>query len=228
MRFVAKVVWVFLVVGCNDVTAPTTAPFNLTVKSSSVSPGDSVPLEGVKVCEMDRDNCVWTDARGEAILMLPIGDAAYTMDKEGYAPWMHPHTVPPGGATAITGMNTAQRIADEHNRVGSPYPMRGTGTVTVKANPSLFAGVTLQLVAATGVPWYVDEEFHWSPGLTETTSTGIGGFTEVTPGEVQVKLGGTADNCIPISSPAGDEPNSVWVPVREGYVTSVGVQCSIP
>ena len=51
---------------------------------------------------------------------------------------------------------------------------------------------------------------------------------EVTPGEVQVILGGTADRCTPISSPAGDEPNSVWVPVREGYVTAVGVRCSTP
>jgi len=185
-------------------------------------------LEGVKVCEMDMtDDCVWTDAEGKATLMLPVGETGYTMDKEGYTPWMHPHTIPADGAAALSTIPAAQHTADGHNRVGSPYPMRGTGTIAVSTNPP-FAGVTFELVAATGVAWYMDEEHGWSPDLSATTSRGAGGFTEVTPGDVQVKLGGTADGCTPVSSASGEEPNSIRVPVREGYVSVVGVVCPPP
>jgi len=122
-----------------------------------------------------------------------------------------------------------QYIAEEHDRVGSPYPMRGTGTVSV-VMPIPYAGVTFELDAATGVPFYVDEEWNWDPDLTATTVRGRGGFTEVTPGEVQINIGGSVNNCIVRSDfygwPSGID--SLRLPVREGYVTSVNVQCPLP
>ena len=137
MRFFAVVLSVsatvaLLIAACSEVGTPTTAPLNLTVRSWEPEPSDRTPLEAVKVCEMDRaDNCEWTDTEGEVALMLPIGETGYTMDKEGYAPWMHPHTMPAEGVTVPTSIPTAQHAADGHNSVGSPYPMRGTGTVAV-------------------------------------------------------------------------------------------------
>ena len=64
---------------------------------------------------------------------------------------------------------------------------------------------------------------------TATTSLGIGGFTEVTPGEVQVKAGGTADRCIPRLSDGwpGDDMNTITLPVREGYVTHGILDCPV-
>ena len=124
----------------------------------------------------------------------------------------------------------AHREAEKHNRVGSPYPMRGTGTIVVGVFPA-FAGATFELVGATGNSFYHDEEgpTKWNPERMATTSNGYGGFTEVTPGEVQVKFGGTAERCS-ARSPfwAGDEPNSVRVQVREGYISPMLMDCPLP
>jgi hypothetical protein len=105
--------------------------------------------------------------------------------------------------------------------------MRGTGTISVVMDPG-FAGATFELAAATGAPWYMAEDYNWSPDLTATTSRGIGGFTEVTPGEVQVSIGGTAADCVPEFASPGNEPNSIRLLVKEGYVTAVGVICPPP
>jgi hypothetical protein len=107
--------------------------------------------------------------------------------------------------------------------------MRGTGTVFVVFQPVGLAGATLELDAATGVPFYSDEEWNWNPDLTATTLLGRGGFTEVTPGEVQVNVGGTAGRCVPFFFGwPGRAENSVRLPVREGYVTVVNVGCATP
>ena len=56
-----------------------------------------------------------------------------------------------------------------------------------------FAGVTFELVNATGQAYYYDEARNWSTALTETTDQGWGGFVEVSPGDrFQVIYGGTA------------------------------------
>ena len=214
------------IIACNEVTTPTTAPLNLTVVYWEPPPHDEVPLEGVKVCQLDTPNCVVTDAKGQATLMLPIGvETGFTKDKEGYGSWLIATVLSADGESRGTLMPSAQHLADMHNGVMSPYPMRGTGTVSVGARQ----GATFELVAATGNPWYFSEEYEWSSDLPATTSLGIGGFTEVTPGEVEVKAGGTANRCIPFLSDGwpGDEPNSIRLPVREGYVTHGIFNCPV-
>jgi hypothetical protein len=191
---------------------------------------DQAPVEGARLCEIDTDNCVLTDADGTATLMLPIDrETAYTRDKEGYAPWLTPVLLSEGGALQRWVVPTDERIANDHERVGSPYPMSGTGSIAVGIS-SAFAGATFELLDATGVPWYMDEDFDWRPDLTATTSSEIGGFTEVTPGVVQFKLGGTADPCAATNVVAwpGNEPNSFRAPVREGHVTGPWVDCPQP
>jgi len=235
MRLVAKVLWVlalwmFAIGGCNEVTTPTTAELRVSLVSfEPQQPGAQVPVEGARICEIDTDNCVFTDANGHATLWLPIGETAYTRDGEGLAPWLQPIIMPEEGLPAESAeeVPTVQRIAAEHSRVGSPYPMRGTGTVGVILFPK-FTGVTAELDAATGVPFYVDEEWNWDPDLSATTVRGRVGFTEVTPGEVQVNLGGSVDNCITGGYGWPSKVNSVRLPVREGYVTVVNVQCPLP
>ena len=113
-------------------------------------------------------------------------------------------------------MIPAQRLADQHARLMSPYPMRGTGSIVLIAFPQL-AGATFELVAATGKPYYHEgEEGLWNPDLTATTLPwGGGGFTEVTPGDHQINLGGTAQRCIahPELGWPSDDENSVRMPV---------------
>jgi len=233
MRSVGRLLWLFAlwvlpILGCNEVYTPTTAPITVTVGTGPPLQSERVLLEGVRVCEMDSpSNCEETDARGEAILVLPVErETGFTLDKEGYASWLVGTVIEAKQTTLGTNMVTAQHIADGHDRVMSPYPMRGTGTVGLQLQPG-FAGATFELVAATGTAWYMDEDFNWSPDLTETKSIGIGGFAEITPGEAQVRVGGAADGCISLGWPGG-EVNLIRAPIREGYVTLAGVTCPPP
>lgn len=219
---------VFPIAGCNDVTDPP-APLSLTFVSWEPPPHDQVPVEGVRVCQLDTNNCEMTDANGKAVLMLPFDEeTGYTRDKEGYAPWLVPFIMSANGGEIVHIMPTVQYIADVHDQVMSPYPMRATGTVSAEVIPN-FVGATFELDGATGSSWYVDAEWNWSPDLAATTSKAIGGFTEVTPGEVQVQVGGTADRCVPgfLAWP-GDGVNSIRLPVREGYVTNAYFSCPPP
>lgn len=239
MRLFAVVPVVFALVllpiaGCAEVTDPEveTAPLTLTLKSFDPEPSNQVPLEGVEVCELDDPtNCVLSDAGGVATLLLPADqDTGYTMDKEGYARWLHPIRMEPDGRQGVDEMIPAQRLADQHARLTSPYPMRGTGSIVLIAFPQL-AGATFELVAATGKPYYHEgEDGLWSPDLTATTLPwGGGGFTEVTPGDHQINLGGTAQGCIaqPDYGWPSDDENSVRMPVREGYVTLANASCPL-
>jgi hypothetical protein len=75
---------------------------------------------------------------------------------------------------------------------------------------------------------YNDEEGRRSLDLTETTSFGYGGFVEVPPGEFQINLGGTAQQCDLGSQWPGDVENSVAFPVRENYITGLTANCLPP
>jgi len=224
--------WVFPVVGCNEVTTPPdTAP--LTVSVSTWLPQQSVfegpALEGVEVCETDTTHCVVTNANGGATLWLLVGkEISYTLKKEGYASMLHADVIPPDGVTARIGLSTHQSWADAYERVMSPYPMVGTGAIGFFIRPSGFAGATFDLVEATGKGFYVDEEGNWNPDLTETASNGVGGFLEVARGEFQIEVGGTAQGCVPDWGWPSDTKNSVRFPVQAGYVTVARVTCAVP
>ena len=227
--------WVFVVGGvvggCNEVTEePAITSVKIIVTDGWQE--DAPLLEGVRVCQMDTDdNCMFTDARGEATLMLPRGvPTGVTRDKEGYGPRLSELWANGPEFVMRLGMSRVQREAEKHDGVGSPYPMRGTGTILLEVSPA-FAGATFELLGATGERFYHDEgaPTTWNPERTATTSRGQGGFTEVTPGEVQVKFGGTAERCAAqVPAWAGDEPNSARVQVREGYISSRTMNCWPP
>jgi len=193
------------------------------------------PLEGVEICETDTDNCVLTDAEGAATLQMPTDEeTSVTVTKEGFAQYLIPMVLSEAPAPIPFGMATEQRIEDMHALVMSPYPMEGTGDISINVPAgSAFAGATLDLGDATGQVFYYDDQGNWDAELTaSTTFEGpLGGFTEVSPGVVQVEIGGTAQNCIrllSISGWPGDVANSVRMPIREGYLTSVQVTCDAP
>lgn len=199
----------------------------MTVVSWEPPPHLEAPVEGVRVCQMDTSNCVFTDESGRATLMLPVGEeTGFTKDKEGWGSWLIATVISANQEPRLTIMPTAQHLADMHRGVMSPYPMRGTGTVSASTGQ---VGATFELVAATGKPWYFDENYEWSSDLAATTSVGIGGFTEVTPGEVQVRVGGAAERCVLRASDSwpSDQPNSMRLPVREGYVTHGIFDCAV-
>jgi len=218
---------VFPIVGCNEVVEePPTVPVSFSVRWYPAPGEDPAPLEGVQICETDATNCVVTDANGAATLQLPVGgpEFSYTVEKEEYAKYLIGDINPRGFSQTIV-MVTDDEMAEQHERVMSVYPMRGTGTVLLEILPPL-PGATFDLMGATGMPFYLDEEGNWSRDLTATSSWGWGGFTDVSPGEFQVNLGGIAGCALPGGIGwFGDVKSSVRFPVQEGYTTLAAMRC---
>jgi len=106
--------------------------------------------------------------------------------------------------------------------------MVDTGRISIGVG---FSGATIDLFDSDGPVaakrYYVDEGPIWRLDLTATTTTGGGGFLEVSPGEYVVQFGGTAINCIPVPMgwPVLFVPNSIRLPVRAGYITQATATC---
>ena len=199
----------------------------VTILASSWEPeqGATGLLEGVQLCETGTSNCVMTDAGGIGKLQLPVDqETSFTVEKEGYASYLVPKIIPAEGAVLAKAMATDARIEDMCGRLTTAYPMEGTGAIFVQLDDSV-AGATFNLLGTIGKAFYRDEEMNWSLDLTATTSDGGGGFVEVSPGEYQIEIGGTAQNCVLIRGWPGDSENSVRVPVREGYLSTARLTC---
>lgn len=197
--------------------------------------GSREALEGVEICETDTDNCVLTDASGAATLEVPTNqETSVTLAKEGFAQYLVPLVASEATIPIPFGMATEQRIEDMHGLVMSPYPMEGTGDIAISVPAGdAFAGATFDLGAIAGQVFYYDDQGNWNAEFTSTTDYSVGpwgGFTEVSPGEVQVEVGGTAGNCerLAVSGWPGGVANSVRMPVREGYVTTIQITCDAP
>ena len=190
--------------------------------------GTTGPLAGVEVCEVDTDNCVTTSETGNAVIELPAEEeVAITYAKEGYAKYLQMLTVPAEGLPVAFALGMDQRLQEQHELVGSPYPMDGTGTMFVEILNG-YAGATLALVGdATGTRWYRDENLDWDSNLTASTSGGRGGgFTEVAPGIVQVDIGNA--NCTIARGWAGDADNRLKILIKEGFKSRPNVNCEAP
>jgi hypothetical protein len=207
-----------------------TTEVSLIVTGWNPEQGATVPLEGVEICRTGTTTCVMTDAAGRATTEVPVGqEISATFEKEGYASYLLPGVFSEDPDVFSFGMATEDRIDEQHQLVMSPYPMEGTGDLAIILDPA-FAGATFDLGDAAGKVFYHDEQGNWDADLTATLSWGWGGFTEVSPGEVQVEFGGTAEGCVPtiaIGWP-GDVENSVRVPIQVGYVSEISVACDAP
>lgn len=229
MRLLARSLWMVglpvLVFGaCSEVTTPAnTAPVAIAV---STWPGYAQRLEDVELCETGTSRCVRTNANGEATLYLPFEvETSFTRAKSGYASYLLPLEVPPSGASFGLSMATNDRLAEQHENMMSPYPMQNTGTIVFDASPNV-EGATLDLVGATGKPFYMDQDLDWRPDLTATTSRGTAGFTEVGPGEdYRIELGGNGEGCVIEKGWPGRFEDSVRFPVRAGFLIDIRVVC---
>lgn len=231
MRFVSRLSWIVLLLGCSEVSTPQTAPVEMIIQANDFV-GQTVfkPLEGVQVCEGDTDeNCHFSNANGEVTIYLPVDqEIFYTIQKEDYDSILIAQVIPESGNRTFWVMWADGVSADFYKRVMSPYPRRGTGEIYIEIQEP-FAGATFELVDATGKAYYSVENPDESPlDPTATTPRGVGGFVEVTPGEHEVKIGGTADSCSKGSGWPGDSETTVIVPVRGDYASYVILRCPQP
>jgi len=246
MRVLAKWLWVFAlpafpVGGCSELTHP---PDTVQVRVSVKENFEQTSLEDATICQTETEppNCETTNADGVATLELPANQkVSYTVEKEGYESLLYPVLTGMAGADPNRGssMYSDAWLADNFDNLQSDYPMKDRGMILMLITPR-FAGVTFELVDATGTAFYKSEVDNWSPDLEATTSGGIGrerccaegGFVDVVPGEYQVEIDGTAQGCILgsldglVEGWPGDAPNRVQVPVREGFSTRTVLSCA--
>jgi hypothetical protein len=193
------------------------------------------PLAGVEFCETDTVNCATSDADGRATLEVEVpadGRISYTYTKDGFLSGLRTDVVD----EEFDGVYGNFNLSDETMTalaadLMTPYPLEGTGIVALTAvvTGALpvfigFAGATFELVDAAGRGYYTDPSGELSLDLTETTLVGGGGFIEVEPGEVEVRLGG---NCVVLKGWPGSEANTVRVPVKADFVTWGSVSCEM-
>jgi hypothetical protein len=187
------------------------------------------PLPGVTVCENGTPNCDLSDSTGRAELQLCVDqETSYTVEKDGYGSQLRADVLTAAGESVSPWMRVDADLKTRYDSVVSPYPELGTGTVYVIVEAlggGAREGATLKLIDATGKAFYLDENGNWVLGLTATTSVGQGGFVEVSPGEVQVEIGGTASNCLVEYAWPSDSANTIRLPVREGFMTVAVVSC---
>ena len=222
-------------VGCTDVSEFRTYRFIVTESLPDLTARAS---EGVEICEADTDNCV-TTGFGRADLEVPSNqEVTFTLEKEGFGPLLIADVSDEAfgglgdGGPAFLRMYPHDQLAAIAAQLQTPYPWEG-GIVALATVPDL-AGVTFTPVGSTiemvGEPFYFDEpNDQYSLDLEATTVAagdgalilplGAGGFTEVAPEEQQFELGGTAGDCARAFAWPGDAPNTIRVPVREGYTT---------
>ena len=192
--------------------------------------GDGGRLEGAWFCEGDTgDNCSDTNAEGKATIEVTVPDDGriiYTYGKDGWLPVLRTDVVDETFTGSYRHFTVSDaRMVEGMGRLDSPYPFEGTGLVEVSTGG--IAGAVLELVPARppNKTYYYDEDGVATLDLEATTSNGQGGFVEVEPGIVQVRVGGNASNCVVASGWPGSEPNTLQIPVKEGYASWSSTRC---
>jgi len=217
---------------------PPTVELNLTLQVVGTGPDfpTRVPLEGAAFCELDNtDNCDVTDTLGLATIevIVPADKRiGYTFTKDGYLSFLYTDVVDDmlyndGPRWTSTDETAAEQAA----LMLTPYPYEGTGTVAVEVfetGTGDRSGKTFELVGAADEPFYFDTNDLPSPDLTSTSTRGLGVFVEVAPGEVEIRLGGTATNCVAVGGWPGSEANTLRVPVKAGFASWSSIVCDAP
>ncbi len=219
-------------------------PLEGTPAAGGVLPPPEVPLQGVEVCQMDVENCVWTDAEGLTEIYFPRDgkEIAFKIEHQGYGRWIFSNVADekfpdPTTSPVRFPLFTHEYLEAIAAQVAVSYPWE-RGMVALVRWPYQ-RGVKFMPVGPTvdevGAAFYFDDEARRygldldAAGMTYGTPDfplAQGGFAEVTPGVHQFELGGEAGHCTQISwGWPGDAPNRLRIPVLAGYTTYGSMRC---
>lgn len=215
--------------GCTE-DAAGTVTLNLTV--NSFEPGEAAaPVPNAEVCVLDTEDCTTTNANGLAVVALPRNtETGVTITAEGF------------NTTVVAQTTNADFVSDQATIMLSDgvaallalgldleYPLVGTGVVNVNttfSSPPAGVGIpgsTFELTDGTG--YYVNEDGFPTYDLMATSSFGAGGFVEVTPGVVEIDIGGSPGGCGVAQAWPGSTATSIRLPAQDGAFTSCVVFC---
>jgi hypothetical protein len=215
--------------GCTE-DGPGTVTLNLTV--NDFTPGETAaPVPNAEVCVLDTEDCTTTDADGLAVVMLPANaETALAITAAGHDRTLLAQTTDANFASDQTTTLLSETIATALAALlDIDYPLVGTGVIGVT---TLFSaeggggipGTTLELTDGTGTGYYITEDGIPTYELTATSSFGGGGFVEVTPGVVEIDIGGSG-GCGVAQAWPGSTATSIRLPVEAGSVTFSFVFC---
>jgi len=223
---------VMVAAGCSEDGA-STVTLNLTV--SSFVPGeDPMPVAGAEVCVLDTNDCAMSDADGVATIGLPAdAETGVTVTAAGFNPTLVPESTSgdfqADQSTSVLSEALAETLAA---LLDIDYPLDGTGVAVVNTTLPLpesggMPGASYALTTGTGTGYYLGEGGLPSYELEATTAPlGSGGYVEVTPGTIEIDVGGSAVGCTPAAGWAGASASSIRLPVRDGFFTIGVTRCS--
>ncbi len=195
--------------------------------------GATTPVEGAEVCQDGTDNCATTNADGQATLQIPGNqEFAYAVTPpSGFFPLLSPQVSDSDISVSPTFTVFAEStLAAFAVLLDTEWPpTTGLVGMGIWQNPfpelTGLPAVSLELIEGTGVSYYFTESNVPDRTLTETTSSGVGGFIEASEGTLEVGLSG-AQNCErPYSAWPGAAANQFRFPSRVGFLTVPAVWC---
>ena len=206
--------------------------------------GSATSNPDVEVCVVGTETCVMSNVLGVVTFEVPADqEFAITFEKEGFGKWVMADVSDENREQSTTRrMYTDAQLEEVATQLGVDYPWNRSIVGLVKGPSNTDTeGVTFAPAGSTvgevGEEFYYDSTTEeYSTDLNAGTSVdlnwylplGAGGFTDVTPGEQQFEFGGTAGDCVASWSWPGDAPNTIRVPVIEGYRTYGSMICSLP
>ena len=218
--------------GCSDDGA-STVTLNLTV--NTYEPGvDPEPVAGAEVCVLDTEDCATASSDGVAVVNLPANsETGVTVRAVGFNPTIVPETTGENfNADQTTTVLSEGVAATLGALLEIDYPLDGTGVVALNAVLPLpdsggLPGASYSLTTGTGTGYYLNAGGIPVYALDATTAPlGSGGYVEVTPGTIEIDVGGSASDCIPAAGWAGTSANSIRLPVRDGFFTVGVTRCA--
>jgi hypothetical protein len=195
---------------------------------------DDVDVPGAEVCVADTTNCGTTDAEGLVVLTLPANaEIALTVIAEGFTKTLAPQTTTDVDLTNIQTAVLTDEIANLLAMVlDTPYPLGNLGAVALSTltapvtdDDNGIPGVTYTLNQEKTAYYLAENGFPTFDLMATTAPDGAGGYVELSPGEYEITLGGTASNCVVVSGWPGSDANSIRFPVRADFFTQAFVTC---
>ena len=220
------------VVGCTQGYGTTSVAMSGRVTEYVPGSADEgPPIDGVEVCQFQSNNCSVTDASGEYELMVLKGrELEISHIKDGYGPVLVARRSGDEDFVGDAVLGTDAVMTSFADALDTPYPPAGTGFVSATtyrgpvSDGTTLAGASYFLTGSGGLSYYLDDAGAPDTSLAETQDAGAGGFVEVAPVNVTLRVAGAA-NCTSADSWFAAGTNAFTLPVRNGFWTQSHISC---
>ena len=220
-------------VGCGESTG--TPAVTLSGRVTEYVPGSTAlgpAIPGVEVCQFASNNCALTDENGDYALRVWKNrelEISYVKEQFGSVLVARQSGIRDFVGDAV--LATDEDLSELASEINTPYPLIGNGALSMTtyrgrvSDGIRIAGISYSLTGSNGRSFYLDDAWVPDTSLTETQAPGAGGFVELAPVTVNVRLSGPAVNCASAESWLTASINTFRLPIRIGFWTQSRVRC---